>query len=183
MGRVDWSTTRATCLVADLQGYVRFNVRGREAAGVVEPGAEYEQLVDEVSAGLATFVDADTGEPVVQETRRASELYQSGARRDLLPDLIVQWSSTPVAPQRAIVSSKYGTIDLPLPGKNPSGRGGNHRPHGFLIAGGPGIEPGSILGGDIMDLVPTAYVLLGHTPPESMRGHAIDLVTEGAIQR
>ena len=175
MGRSDWSKTRAFCLVADLQGYVRFNIRGREVEGIVEPGAEYERLAAEVTEGLQSFVDADTGEPVVREIRTSAELFSSGARRDLLPDLIVQWNFTPVAQQRRIVSSRFGAIDLPLPGKNISGRGGNHRPHGFLIAAGPGIEQGTIEGRHIVDLAPTVYELLGRTPPVSMRGQAITL--------
>jgi hypothetical protein len=48
------------------------------------------------------------------------------------------------------------------------------------VASGPGIEPGSIDGGHIMDLAPTAYSLLGQIPPEWMRGRAIGLVSEPA---
>lgn len=177
MGRSDWSKTRAFCLVADLQGYVRFNIRGREAEGLVEPGAEYERLAAEITEGLRSFVDADSGEPVVAEIKTPAELFPSGARRDLLPDLIVQWNFTPVAQQRRIVSERFGAIDLPLPGKNISGRGGNHRPQGFLIASGPGIEPGTFEGGHIVDLAPTVYQLLGRTPPDSMQGRAVALGT------
>jgi predicted AlkP superfamily phosphohydrolase/phosphomutase len=175
MGRSDWSKTRAFCTVADLQGYVRFNVRGREAEGIVEPGAEYEGLAAKIREGLHSFVDADSGEQVVREIKTSAEVFPSGTCRDLLPDLIIQWNFTPLAQQRRIVSSRFGSIDLPLPGKNSSGRGGNHRPHGFLIAAGPGIEPGTIEGGHIMDLAPTAYELLGKTPPDSMQGRAIAL--------
>jgi len=175
MGRSDWSKTRAFCTVADLQGYVRFNVRGREAEGIVEPGAEFERLAAEVREGLCSFVDADSGEQVVREIKTSAEVFPPGTHRDLLPDLIIQWNFTPLAQQRRIVSSRFGSIDLPLPGKNTSGRGGNHRPHGFLIAAGPGIEPGTIEGHHIMDLAPTAYELLGKTPPDSMQGQAIAL--------
>ena len=175
MGRADWSKTRAFCLVADLQGYVRFNVRGREAEGIVEPGQGYQRLAAEITDGLLSFVDADSGARVIREIRSSAELFPSGARRELLPDLIIQWDFTAVAPQRRIVSSRFGAIDLPLPGKNVSGRGGNHRPQGFMIAAGPGIEPGTIEGHHIMDLAPTVYELLEQTPPDSMQGHPIDL--------
>lgn len=175
MGRRDWSKTRAFCLVADMQGYVRFNVRGREAEGIVEPGVGYDRLAAEITEGLLSFVDADSGVPVIGEIKSSAELFPAGARRDLLPDLIVQWNFTPVAPQRRIVSSTFGGIDLPLPGKNISGRGGNHRPQGFLIAAGRDIEPGTIDGCHIMDLAPTVYELLGLRAPDSMQGQAIVL--------
>jgi predicted AlkP superfamily phosphohydrolase/phosphomutase len=175
MGRSDWSKTPAFCLVADLQGYVRFNVRGREAEGIVEPGEGYERLAAQITEGLLSFVDGDSGLPVIREIRRSTELFPSGARRDLLPDLIVQWDFTPVAQQRRIVSPRFGAIDLPMPGKNISGRGGNHRPQGFFVAAGPGVEPGTIEGRHIMDLAPTVYEILGRTPPDSMQGQAIAL--------
>jgi predicted AlkP superfamily phosphohydrolase/phosphomutase len=180
IGRTDWSRTRAFCLVADLQGYVRFNVRGREAEGIVEPGEEYDRFASEIAAGLRSFVDADTGEPVVREVKAPDTLYSSGGRRDLLPDLIVQWSFTPIAPQRQIISPKFGKIDLPSPGKNISGRSGNHRPHGFLIAAGPGVAPAVLGRHHIMDLAPTVYTLLGQTPPQSMQGKPIVLSAEPA---
>jgi hypothetical protein len=36
-------------------------LKGREAQGIVEPGAEYELLCDKIISGLKTFVDADSG--------------------------------------------------------------------------------------------------------------------------
>jgi predicted AlkP superfamily phosphohydrolase/phosphomutase len=173
VGRVDWSATRAFCLVADLQGYVRLNVRGREAEGIVAPGEEYDRLCAEIAEGLATFVDGDSGAPVVGEVVRADRLYEGGARRELLPDLIVQWARTRRATERSIQSPRYGTIELPAPGKNADGRGGNHRPHGFLLAAGPGVAAGHLGEAHIMDLAPTVYALLGMAPPAEMRGRVV----------
>jgi predicted AlkP superfamily phosphohydrolase/phosphomutase len=173
VGRVDWSATRAFCLVADLQGYVRLNVRGREAEGIVSQGQEYDRLCAEIAEGLSTFVSADSGQPVVLEVVRADRLYPGGERRDLLPDLIVQWSRSGRVLDRAISSPRYGTIDLPTPGKNTDGRGGNHRPHGFLLAAGPGVGHGQLGEAHIMDLAPTVYSLFGISPPAEMRGRVI----------
>jgi hypothetical protein len=150
-------------------------VRGREAEGIVEPGPEYQCLLREIIEGLRSFVDADTGQPVIGDIKTPAEVFSEGDRRGLLPDLIVQWNFTPVAPQRRMVSSRFGTIDFPMPGKNISGRGGNHRPHGFFIGTGPGIQAATIQGHDIVDLAPTVYELLGRTPPQSMKGQAIAL--------
>jgi predicted AlkP superfamily phosphohydrolase/phosphomutase len=175
VGRVDWSTTKAICLVADLQGYIRLNVRGREAEGVVAPGEEYDQLCAEIAEGLSSFVDAGTGAPVVLEVSRTDRLYAGGARRDLLPDLVVQWVRTPRAPAGAIRSPRYGQIEQPLPGKNADGRSGNHRPHGFVLAAGPGIRHGDLHQAHIMDLAPTVYELFGLKPPSEMQGRPLGL--------
>ena len=170
LGRADWSRTRAFPVVADLQGYVRINLRGREAEGIVAPGAEYDALCDEIAEGLASFVDADTGASIVRDVARADRLWPGGARRHDLPDLLIRWAETPMAAHRRIVSSRYGAIDFARPGRNASGRSGNHRPHGFVLAAGPGVEPAALEGAGIMDLAPTVYRLLGLEPPAGMHG-------------
>jgi predicted AlkP superfamily phosphohydrolase/phosphomutase len=182
LGGTDWSRTRAFCQVADLQGYIRINLKGREAAGVVEPGVEFDELCSAITAGLLTFRDADTGEPVAREVVRADRLYPPGPRRGELPDLLVGWAPSPVAGQRAIMSPQFGQIDLPTPGKNPTGRSGNHRPQGFFIGVGHGFEAGSSLeGGHILDLAPTVYAMLNLPCPRAMRGRDLrHLAGEGS---
>lgn len=180
MGSVDWTVTPATILLADLQGYIRINLRGREAAGIVEPGEEYDHLCTEIMEGLSTFVDADTGEPVVESMMRSDQLFSQGFRRNNLPDLLVRWASSPVANHRAIVSSSYGSIPWPIPGRNPDGRSGNHRPEGFLIAAGNRIQPGlQIKDAHILDLAPTVYTLLDLPKPAEMCGDVLSIIQSG----
>jgi predicted AlkP superfamily phosphohydrolase/phosphomutase len=174
VGRVDWSATRAISLVADLQGYVRVNLRGREAAGIVDRETEYDALCIEIEEGLKTFHDEDTGADIVDTVVRSDALYPGGQRVHELPDLIVQWAPTPAADHRALVSSRFGSIAWPMPGQNPTGRSGNHRPEGFLMTAGPGIAPGASLEkADIVDLAPTVYGLFGMPAPPSMRGRSL----------
>jgi len=171
LGGTDWSRTRAFCQVADLQGYIRINLKGREAVGVVEPGAEYSGLCAQIREGLLTFEDADTGEPVVRDVARSDQVYPGGARLTELPDLLVRWTTTPAAEQRAILSPRFGRIELPTPGRNLTGRSGNHRPEGFLIGVGPGFKAGSTVdGGHILDLAPTVYAMLDLPKPAEMPG-------------
>ena len=67
---VDWETVTAFAHPADNQGYVRLNLRGREAAGTVEP-ERAKALCEEISAGLGTFLDPD-GEPAVLSVDRCA---------------------------------------------------------------------------------------------------------------
>ena len=46
-----WPTMRAFALPSFSEGYVRINVKGRDAAGIVEP-ADYDRVYDEISAEL-----------------------------------------------------------------------------------------------------------------------------------
>ena len=133
VGGVQLRSSAVVPLVADLQGYIRINVRGREAEGVVEPGAEYDGLCERITEGLRSFVDADTGEPVVAEVVRGERLYPGGARTHDLPDLIVRWCSTPASEHRAVVSPTYGSIDWPSSGE-PPGRPHRQPPRGGVSA-------------------------------------------------
>jgi len=173
-GGIDWRATRAFMVFGDQEGYLRFNLRGREAAGIVEPGPECEALRARIEEGLRSFVDEDTGEPLVSEIRRREDLFPEGARCSHLPDLVVYWSERPAAAHRRIVSPRHGGIAWPTPGRHPQGRSGNHRPDGFLIAAGGPVPAGeAIEGAHILDLAPTVYALLGRTAPPEMRGRAL----------
>ena len=171
---IDWNLTSAFSLVADLQGYIRINLRGREVAGIVEPGKEYDQLCEAIKEGFGTFVDAHTGNPIVKSVVRSDKLFAAGCRLDCLPDLIVLWSSSPAANHRVITSAQFGNIRWATPGLNPDGRSGNHRPEGFLLAAGRQIKPHSrIDDAHILDLAPTVYALLNLNKPAKFCGNVL----------
>lgn len=176
VGTEDWARTRAVSLTADVHGYVRINLRGREAKGIVSPGDEYDRLCAEIAEGLTSFRDADTGEPVVDRVVRIDELYPTGSRLDALPDLIVRWAPTPSAATREVVSSNFGRIPWPIPGKSPNGRSGNHTGEGFVLVAGEGVRPGSDIEdrAHILDLPPTICRMLGREPLEYMAGAVIE---------
>ncbi len=67
---VDWSKTRAYAMGL---GQIYINLKGREGQGIVEPGADYQQLVDEISRKLLTFTDPKTGAPVVHAVYRGTQ--------------------------------------------------------------------------------------------------------------
>jgi predicted AlkP superfamily phosphohydrolase/phosphomutase len=174
---VDWTVTPAFSLVNDLQGYVRINLRGRETSGIVEPGEEYDQVCLKIAEGLTTFVDADTGEPVVETVKRSDELFDRGKHLEDLPDLIIQWSHSPAANHREVISPHYGSVPWSMPGHHPTGRSGNHTPEGFLLAVGPATKKGAkIEGANILDLAPTVCELLNVPRPFKMCGKVIDLM-------
>lgn len=173
-GGLDWSATRAFVPLCDLDGYVRINLRGREAAGIVEPGAEYEALCENIANGLRSFVDVDTGTPVVQAIARPDDLYPGGSMKRLLPDLMVRWADTPAASHRVIASPGFGEIAWPMPGRHPQGRSGNHRPDGFLIAAGEAVRGGlTVREPHILDLAPSVHDLLALPVPVQMRGRPL----------
>ncbi len=174
-GGTDWSRTRAFTLRADLSGYIRINLAGREPQGIVPP-AELDSLLDEIDRGCRSFRDASTGEPLIVEACRSRTVFPPGERMDRLPDLILRWADTSAATHEAIESPSLGRIQRATPGRVPNGRSGNHRSIGFLIARGPGIAPGARLpgGADILDIAPTALARLGASTSSPLAGKVIE---------
>lgn len=176
VGQIDWAHTQAVSLYGDVNGYVRINLRGREREGVVEPGAEYDALCAKITEGLKTFVDTDTGQPIVSEILHRNEICGPGDIHDVIPDLVVRWTDTPSWRHRQIISSSFGAIDWPTPGKNPNGRSGNHDDGSFLLIADDQAAPGATIDdADIVDLSATVYALFNQTPPAHVQGRCLNL--------
>jgi predicted AlkP superfamily phosphohydrolase/phosphomutase len=119
---LDWARTRAFAHPADNQGYIRLNLRGREARGIVDPG-EAEALVEEIATGLAEFEDLDGG-PAVAAVERVAGRYP-GAQAERLPDLVVRWSERAATSLKGVRARSFGEVMREGVG---SGRSGNHTP-------------------------------------------------------
>jgi predicted AlkP superfamily phosphohydrolase/phosphomutase len=128
----DWPHTPGLALRADYNGYIRFNLSGREAQGMLEPGsasfARYSDLVRESFSSLRTI----DGRRLVENVYFSAEQFP-GKRMHHLPDLIVTWSGLEPASR---VDSTLGT----MVGELDTGRGGNHLEKGFQILLRPGVE-------------------------------------------
>ncbi len=120
----------------DNSGAVRVNVRGRE-----KYGAEFDAVIEEITAGVHSFRNADTGRPLVKRVVCMPHLYD-GPYIDHLPDLYVEWDRTETPNDiRRVVSEKFGEIEF-----SHSGRSGDHNDTGFFwapagAAGGPISRP------------------------------------------
>lgn len=131
----DWGSTRAFAHPADNQGYVRFNLGGRERHGIVAPGAEADELAALIAEGLSSFRLAD-GSPAVTGVVRIADMPEyAGAHADRLPDLVVRWSETPSGLGERLVSDRFGTAVRHGAG---SGRSGNHPAGGAWAVLAPG---------------------------------------------
>jgi predicted AlkP superfamily phosphohydrolase/phosphomutase len=174
--RIDWTSIPLVVPDADLQGYLRINMKRREKKGSIMPGDEYDRICNFLVDGLLSFVDGDTGQPLVKTVLSSKNKIDEGERHHLLPDLIVQWCEEPAANHRRIESSQFGSFGWPTPGRNPSGRSGNHRGEGFLIAKGPSIANRPIKNADILDLAPSISRLLGEKTIGNMTGKVLEVI-------
>ena len=154
-GGHDWARTPGLALLADLNGYLRFNVRGREAAGCLDPGgaalAAYREWLG-ACLGSVRVVPGDA--PLVAEAVAAADVFP-GARSALLPDVVLRWAGAP--PATRVASPLLGAIDAELA----TGRGGNHRFTGFCALVAPAAVAAPPLPRHIVELAGFARALLG----------------------
>jgi hypothetical protein len=125
-GGHDWVRTPGLALLADLNGYLRWNQRGRERLGMLAPGAPEQIRYIEGLVGALRDLKMDDGDPLVGDIRFARDDYP-GRRSHHLPDAIVRWSGR--APVSRVRSDGLGEIR----GEVGTGRGGNHRFEGFCV--------------------------------------------------
>jgi predicted AlkP superfamily phosphohydrolase/phosphomutase len=162
---------------------IRINLSGREPNGLIRPGTELNDFCDELKKDLLSIVDYDTGKPMVKKVTKLFKLYE-GERVDHLPDLLVEWNDEKLlgslgagdvkGSRLRMVSEKIGIVE----GVNTYCRTGDHRPEGFFIAVGPGINAGH-MGRivSIMDFAPTFTNLFGVEMPDT-DGHPIIEILE-----
>lgn len=173
---LDWPSTRFFALPVDCNGFVRVNLRGREAQGIVASGNEYADIVGEVVEGFRGFRDLETDEPVIASAQPMEALVGNDApRRAVLPDVMVIWGDRPKTAGIGVRSPRLGEIRWERGERFASGRSGNHLPSGWMVAGGPGIahagEPGEV---EAVDLPPTIFSWLGVPAPERFVGRSLE---------
>jgi predicted AlkP superfamily phosphohydrolase/phosphomutase len=161
-------------LPTDLEGCIRINVKGREPHGVVDPGAQYDELCLELQARLEELVNRSTGAPAVRRVWLRNQVFP-GPRQEELPDLVVTWNDE--APLVALQSPRVGVVE----GVNPDPRTGTHSPHGFALADGPGIPKAREGRGHLCDLAPTVLELVG-LRPVGLDGKCLEALTTPPTQ-
>lgn len=128
-GGYRWSDTYGFCLRGDITGYLRLNIKGREAQGALSP-AEAADLKIFLRAELEALRSAD-GRSVVRGVSFLTE-EASGPRAHLLPDILVEWNPD-VLSATEVHSPNLGVVRA----SPETGRGGNHRFNGFYVHAGP----------------------------------------------
>lgn len=172
---VDWSRTQAYSL--GNVGQIRINLAGREPQGVVQPGADYERVRDQIIARLTTLRDPQTGEAVVESIYRREDLY-SGDHLDEAADIIF-------LPRRleyfGFGEYEFGSHAIIEAMKR--GISGTHRMNGIFLAYGGAIRPGAqTTDAQLTDLAPTILHLMGETAPAHMDGRVLNEVLHPNFQ-
>jgi predicted AlkP superfamily phosphohydrolase/phosphomutase len=162
---VSWSESRAFSTGTTAVGYVYLNVAGRDPQGIVQPGAAYERLRDEIIAALKTWA------PVGEVIRRENEWH--GPQLHNAPDIVVRWASpeTDARYFQTRISSHH--LQKSVPNDYAS-----HRREGLFLFRGQHVSSGNRVDADILDLTPTFLWLLDQPVPTYMDGRVLDNVIQ-----
>lgn len=171
---IDWSKTQAYNPTGSA---IFLNLKGREPAGIVQPGPQYEKIRDELIAGLYELKDPVNGCDMVKQVWKREEIYH-GPYLERMPDLVLEF----------LDDSKYVNFGFDHLGvaeivrKSTKGLSSEHIRKGlFLLSHGYDLNPGGGYTLDIYDVAPTILHLLDIPVPEDMDGRvAIELFQQSS---
>ncbi len=166
---VDWSRTRAYALAL---GQIYVNLKGRERDGVVQPGAEYEAVRDEIIRRFSALRDPETGAPVVHHVYKREEIFH-GPYFAEAPDLVVGFEKG----YRVSWQTSLGGIPPDVIEWNERRWSADH------CSIDPSLIPGVLFSSrpldaatpQVEDVAPTVLRRLGIPPPADMDGHDLGL--------
>lgn len=147
MPAYDWSRTVAFPLPTDQHGWIRLNLMGREAQGILNSG-KYHETCDRLEAVLRSL-RTEGGKPVVKDVLRIARETEDPPQH--LPDLIIHWEDVASASPLRLMSPPVSA--LPIGTKFT----GQHALDGFFVLrpgrGGAGSPGESVAAQDLHRLI------------------------------
>jgi predicted AlkP superfamily phosphohydrolase/phosphomutase len=161
---VDWARTRAYAMGL---GQIYFNLRGREARGIVSPGAEAKQLADELSATLLTMKDPDDGSPIVRAVYKRDDVYSGEYLQNASELQVGMEDGYRVSWQTTLGGSPQGIVY-----PNMKKWSGDHGGYDFATTAGVLISSRRITAPSpsIIDIAPTVLKYFGLPIPKEIDG-------------
>ena len=161
---VDWSRTRAYAMGL---GQIYFNLRGREARGIVSPGAEAKQLSEELSARLLTMTDPDDGARIVRSVYQRDDVYSGEFLHNASELQVGMEDGYRVSWQTTLGGSPPGIVYA-----NMKKWSGDHGGYDFATTAGVLISNKRLVSEtpSIMDIAPTVLKFFGVQIPGSLDG-------------
>ena len=164
---VDWQRTAAYAYGTTQAGLIYLNVKGREAQGMVQPGADYERVRARVADRLLTLVDPYSGELLVRQVLLREDLYKGDRIADA-PDLIVIYRSAEYDNKKGTAFLSRQVVD------RVQNTNATHRLMGMVALMGPQVRAGLTLPEvNMLDLAPTIMALMGEPIPEEFEGRVL----------
>jgi predicted AlkP superfamily phosphohydrolase/phosphomutase len=166
---VDWTRTQAYALGL---GGLYINQKGREAQGIVEPGADKQAIKRRIMEGLSGLRDDDKDQVAINEMFDTDSIYAGGPYLQNAPDLITGYNTG----YRASWEGAVGRVTNEVFADNTKSWSGDHCVDPRLV---PGVlfcdRRVATESPAIGDLAPTILDLFGVTVPPHMTGRILDI--------
>lgn len=166
---MDLSKTKAYSL--GTYGEIFINMKGRDPDGIVMPGKESENLINEIILKLKELKDPTTGVSIIKEVFKKEEIF-NGSYLDSAPDLIA-------VPERGFCPNGSFCFSSRRIVETTDYASGTHEiDGGICVFSGNNINKGKCLSKNIsiMDIAPTVLYLLGVPIPDYFDGDVIEEV-------
>jgi predicted AlkP superfamily phosphohydrolase/phosphomutase len=175
---LDWSQTTAYSEESPYFPSIWINLKGREPAGIVSPGVEYEEVREAIMNRLSVLRDPYTGSLMINAVYKRDEIY-TGPYVEKAPDIIIDWDNpngysyimSGSSSNSKNRSSMRRLTNEEMKADKVANNSGNHRQYGIFIARGEVFKKdGLITGAEIIDIAPTALYIQGMPIPTVMDG-------------
>lgn len=165
----DWSASEAFYIPSYYTGFVRVNLKGREPAGIIDPGADYRALLERLKTDFESLHDPVSGQSAVLEVALTVDLYGRQEPPRVLPDMFIEWAeNSRFVEQLTHPQAEFHQQICEFH------RGSDHSRCGFIGGSGPDIASlGDIGEVDPLDLAPTFLALLGCMDTNELAGRPI----------
>ncbi len=137
-GELNWESTSIFHVLSGGQGYMRWNIAGRERDGILDAGGpKIREFSKTLRDELHSLTTVGNGKKLVKKLVDIPSVYP-GSYASHLPDFSIIWED--MAPVTEIVSDRLGVFK----GRIGTGRGGNHRDKAFAITSASECQPDPI---------------------------------------
>jgi hypothetical protein len=159
-GTVSWEQTLAYFFG---HGQLQVNLCGREPKGVVSPGQEYYDVRAALIKDLIQLTDPMSGEAIIEKIWKKEELYAQQHKFFVdAPDLVISFSAN-YAPSPNSIQGGFDEGKVQINSSHIE----NVKSYRMLILG-HGIKQGYRTVGNLVDIAPTIFFLLGAKVTENL---------------
>jgi predicted AlkP superfamily phosphohydrolase/phosphomutase len=162
----DWKNSRAMVITMSINAHLYLNVKGRQPLGTVEPGADYDAIVQDLRHRFTQLLNPSTNRPVFARVGTSAQIYGT-QNNSLYGDLIL-------VPAHGVEVSLSDSGRSKVVEQMPEDSlVGIHDYDGIYMFAGQQVvaKPGDIH--NIIDIAPTIYAALGAKLPNYMDGKVL----------
>ena len=166
---INWPKTKAIVPTRPNYGAIFLNVKGRQPGGCINPGAEYDSVINDLRQKFSEVVNPFNGEKIFTTVATPDELFGNDEdRRETYGDLML------IQKEGYRISLSTNTTIQPVEKAVPDRFDASwHHSDGIYILNGKGINQQTKADANIADIAPTIYAWLNMPIPAEVTGTPI----------